>query len=93
MLTRFVVYVTFVTLDTFNRRTLMKALNLRNIPEELHAALKIRALQTKKSLQDLAVEILQEAIEDVTMGKAIQKGSPDGKASKKEVMSVLEEDF
>lgn len=68
----------------------MKALNLRNVPEELHTALKIRASQTKKSLQDLAVEILEEAIEDIAMGKAIQEGLSSGKASQKEVMNILE---
>ena len=67
----------------------MKALNLRNVPEELHTALKIRASQTKKSLQDLAVEILEEAIEDIAMGKAIQEGLSSGRASEKEVMNVL----
>lgn len=68
----------------------MKALNLRNVPEILHTALKIRASQTQKTLQDLAVEILEEAIEDIAMGKAIQEGLSSGKASEKEVMSILQ---
>ena len=68
----------------------MKALNLRNVPEELHTALKIRASQTKKSLQDLAVEILEEAIEDIAMGNAIQEGLSSGKASQKQVMNILD---
>ncbi len=68
----------------------MKALNLRNVPESLHTALKIRASQTQKSLQDLAVEILEEAIEDIAMGKAIEEGLSSGKASEKEVMKILQ---
>ena len=68
----------------------MKALNLRNVPETLHTALKIRASQTQKTLQGLAVEILEEAIEDIAMGKAIQEGLAGGKASEKEVMNALQ---
>ncbi len=68
----------------------MKALNLRNVPETLHTALKIRASQTQKTLQGLAVEILEEAIEDISMGKAIQEGLSSGKASEKEVMNILQ---
>ncbi len=67
----------------------MKALNLRNVPEALHTALKIRASQTHKTLQGLAVEILEEAIEDIAMGKAIQEGLSSGKASEKEVMKMF----
>lgn len=40
----------------------LKHFTIRNMPESLHRALKVRAAQEGKSLQDLIIEILQAGV-------------------------------
>ena len=41
----------------------MAVFNLKNMPDDMHTALKIRAAEVKTSMHDLALKYIQEGLE------------------------------
>jgi plasmid stability protein len=51
----------------------MKLIQIRNVPDEVHRRLKIRAAQRSRTLSDLALEALTEYSERPTMDEVLDR--------------------
>ena len=78
-----------------NHAACMTALQIRNVPDDLHRRLKARAAQRGQSLSEYAIEILRRAADTPTVEELTERmrsRSPAGDASTAEVVALIRSD-
>lgn len=73
----------------------MTALQIRNLPDDVHRRLKSRAAQNGMSLSEYATRILRESVEKPTLDELwerIKARGPAGTATTEDVVAIIRAD-
>jgi plasmid stability protein len=70
--------------------TVSKTIQIRDVPDDVHAALRTRAAANHMSLSDYALQIIEEVVGRPTVSEVLRRADRRSRPSELDAQSVLE---